>query len=260
MTPHPDPTTGRARDALPNLTPHRHDTLSPPPAGVRKRRLLQAEQSRLFPARRDISQNLADMVLTATYCRDMYRSAVHDPNRVALVLGCMLLAELVEAEQLRITPDGLVNPRGQAPGRDTAADAVLLDMRQEPIRHPARKWIDYLALQRRSTSLVWQRLVESGDAAAEKVRWPRRGPTFTLTGVQSTDWARRFLITASTEYSTVPFAAATLWHALDALALGEEIGLPATPADRLAATSLPADMTTLFDALDQTLTELSTRL
>ncbi|MGY6655488.1 GPP34 family phosphoprotein [Amycolatopsis sp. TRM77291] len=200
------------------------------------------------------------MVLTATYCRDMFRSAVHDPGRIARVLSCMLLAELVEAEQLRITPDGLVYPRGHTPGRDTAVNEILLDMRREPVPHPADKWLDYLALQGRATALVWQRLVAAGDAHTEKARWPRRAPTVTLTGMQPTDWARRFLITASTMDSTLPLAAALLWRALEALVLEEEIGLPTTAIDRLAATLLPTDMTALFAALDRSLTRLSTQL
>ena len=57
------------------------------------------------------SQNIADLVLTATYARDMFRSSVHDPGRLALVLGCALLAELVAADRIRIAGTARPPPR-----------------------------------------------------------------------------------------------------------------------------------------------------
>jgi hypothetical protein len=86
------------------------------------------------------SRNIADLVLTATYSRDMFRSAVHDPGRLALVLGYALLAELVATDRIRIAGDGLVHHRGAVPGPDLAVEAILADLHREPIPspHPGR--------------------------------------------------------------------------------------------------------------------------
>ena len=136
-------------------------------------------------------------------------------------------------------------------------DAILEDMRREPVPHPAGKWLDYLALEHRATTLVWRRLVEAGAARPEPARWPRRTPGFALTGLQPTTWARHFLGSAAAMGPALPPAAVILWRALDALLPDRDLDLPAPAVERLAAAPLPATMTTLFAALDESLTRLS---
>ncbi len=205
------------------------------------------------------SRNLADLVLTATYSREMYRSAVHNQRVLDLVLGCMLLAELVEAGRAEVTADAVIHPAlaGHARGRDPATDGILHEMRQEQRSHPADEWVNYLALRHRATTLVWQRLVSAGAAEAERSRYRRRS-TFVLTGAHPTDWARQFLLAVSGA-ALLPASAVILWHALEELLLTDDIRLPAPLAHRLDTATVPHDANRLLSALDRALTRLTTQ-
>ncbi|MGC7100658.1 GPP34 family phosphoprotein [Amycolatopsis lurida] len=202
---------------------------------------------------------MGDLLLTATYYRDMYRSSVRNVDRLARVAGCMLLAELCQAQQARIRPGGLVVPLGEAPARDPAAAAVVRDLRDEPIAQPADKWLEYLALNGHATTLIWQRLIERGVAVERRSRWRSRGPAFTLTSVLATNWTRHYLTTVAEAHNPLPAEAVILWRALGELQLdGHALQLPAATSDRLIAAVLPTGLVPLFNALTRSLTHLST--
>ncbi len=131
-------------------------------------------------------------------------------------------------------------------------------MRQEPEPHPADRWLDYLALQHRATTLVWQRLAGVGTTHAER-SWYLRRPAFVLAGAHPTDWAREFLLSTS-QGSPPPASAVILWRALKGLLLTGDIRLPAPVAHRLDTAALPPDAIELLSALDQALTRLATHL
>ncbi|OXM59636.1 GPP34 family phosphoprotein [Amycolatopsis vastitatis] len=207
------------------------------------------------------SDKLADLVLTAMFCRDMHRPLVHDEDRVAYIVGCMLLAELHQQQQIDIGRDGRIYPARRATNCDGALAAVLSDLQAERYAQPAGKWLDFLARDHRATERAWQRLVIAGVAEPEQKQWLRRRPRRALTAFLATAWARQHFEEHVTEDAEVPDAAVVLWRGLRELRIDDR-ALEMKPAlrPRLEAAPFPPDLTPLFDALSHALARLATPL
>jgi len=204
---------------------------------------------------------VADLVLTALYSRDMYRSAVHDDDRIAWVVACMLLVELHFDRKIGIGADGSIHP-----ARGASHDHHVLEtlLKSEPNAHDARHaavWLGYLAQHHRAITMVWQRLVNAGVAAPEEKKWRWSRPRRSLTNPLACAWAREYLrehVTAA----EVPEPAIALWHGLQALSLdADDLEMEHLDiARRLRSVRLPPALTALFDALDKGLARLATPL
>lgn len=210
------------------------------------------------------SDRLADLVLTATFCRDMHRSAVRNPERVAWVVGCMLLAELSQLGQVRVGHDGRLHPVRGVANDDPVLMAVLAKMQAEPFDRAIVKWLEYLAQDDRSTLLVWQRLVQAGAAASARKQRLRRHPRLELTELRATRWAHLYFqeqvidLRKDSGDTEVPPGAVLVWRGLRELHL--DVGILDLDPDialQLEHAPFPAEQAPLFDALSNSLARLA---
>ncbi|WP_414942704.1 GPP34 family phosphoprotein [Amycolatopsis sp. cmx-11-51] len=210
------------------------------------------------------SDRLADMALAANYCRGQYRPAMQNQERVAHVLGFLLLAELVLDRDIVVDHAGRVCPVGRDRDRDgdTVEAPLWHDIRGEPKPLGVGQWLAYLALDFRSTTLVWRRLVAGGFAAEERASLFRRRHRFELTNAGAPIWARCYLLREVTPHAEVPAPASVLWRGLDALhlATATDLDLPDETRNRLRAEPVPAGVEPLLASLTHSLESSATRL
>ncbi|MDS0140565.1 GPP34 family phosphoprotein [Amycolatopsis sp. CM201R] len=192
----------------------------------------------------------------------MHRPLVHDDERVACVVGCMLLVELYQAGQLQIGRDGKIYPTRGASNEDQTLNAVLADLQAQRYSELAATWLNYLVRRDEcATTLVWQRLVRGGDALAEKSGWRRRRSRYVLTELRATIWARRYIEEHVTDnIEEIPETAVVLWRGLKELRLDAALEIAPDIERRLDRTPLPADLAPLFAALTHVLARLATPL
>ena len=109
---------------------------------------------------------------------------------------------------------------------------------------------------------MWRRLIDRKVAVERPYRWPRRGSSFELTNPLPTEWAGHFLRALISDRTEIPAAAATLWHALRALRLDDSyLELPPPIRQHLVEhAAIPADLASLFQALERCLVHRSTQL
>jgi hypothetical protein len=206
----------------------------------------------------------ADLVLSATFCEGMHHQAVGNHERVAWVVGCMLLTELSQCGQVGVGEDGRLHPVRDVINDDPALMAVLEKMQAEQFDHAIVKWLEYLAQDDRSTMLVWQRLVHAGAAAPARKRRMRRHPQLQLTDPRAGWWARQYLQQQVTDPSghfravEIPPGAVLVWRGLQELPLDAGIlDLDPDIALQLEHAPFPAEQAPLFDALNHCLARLA---
>ncbi len=194
----------------------------------------------------------------------MHRSAVRNPERVAWVVGCMLLAELSQLRQVHVGQDGRLHPERGVSNDDPALMAVLQKMQAERFDHATAKWLEFLAQHDRSTMLVWQRLVQAGAAAPARKTRLRRHAQLELTELRATRWARQYLLEQvidlpkNPDDTQVPPGAVLVWRGLEELPLDAAIlDLDPDVALRLKHAPFPAEQAPLFDALNHSLARLA---
>ncbi|VVJ22656.1 Uncharacterised protein [Amycolatopsis camponoti] len=207
------------------------------------------------------SDRLASVLLTAPWCRDSNRPLVHDDDRIACVVGCMLLLELYFDGNIGVDAGGRIRPVGTTSDDDPALKDLLTAIRGALPPRPALSWLHYLTQQHRAITMVWQRLVDAGVAApAEKRRWRSR-PRRVMTELLATAWAPHYLSRNVTVDDAIPQPAIALWHGLKALRLdARALEMDLAIGQRLDATPLPAELQPLFSALNTTLARLATPL
>jgi hypothetical protein len=186
--------------------------------------------------------------MTALFSRDSFRPAVHDDDRIAYVIACMMLVDWYFDRRIDIGKDGTIRARGRFGADDLINDIDFINFARCP--RPAAAWLGYLAEHHRSITVVWQRLVDTGVAAPEEKGRLRRRPRRALRQVLASAWAREYLghhVTATG--ASMP--AVALWHGVRALGLDAR-ALELEEPDvlrQLDATPLSSDLQTLFDAL-----------
>ncbi|MEV5721748.1 GPP34 family phosphoprotein [Amycolatopsis mediterranei] len=244
----------------PRATPLSHHT----PLASPQRKTADAAIGKYIVPRYHGSDLPADVVLSATFCEGMHHQAVGNHERVAWVVGCMLLTELSQCGQVGVGEDGRLHPVRGVINNDPALMAVLAKMQAERFDHAIVKWLEYLAREDRSTMLVWQRLVQAGAAAPARKRRMRRHPLLQLTDPRAAWWARQYLQQRATDASghlgavEIPPGAVLVWRGLRELPLDAgNLDLDPDIALQLEHAPFPAEQAPLFDALNHCLARLA---
>ncbi|MEQ0560728.1 GPP34 family phosphoprotein [Amycolatopsis sp. NEAU-NG30] len=251
----PQPRVQETRSEVPPAA-----VLPPQPRVTERRAAIDGQDTRVRQPEgySGFDRPIADLTLLGIYCDSMYQALVRDGDRIAHVVGAILLAELYLHGQIRIDAGGKIHPQRRAHNDDVSVNEVLADLQAQPHARPAGPWIRYFAHDHRATRLVWRRLVEADVAQEEKSRLRWKKPRHVLTSYLPVGWTRKYLEHQVTDQAAVPPAAAILWRGLQALCLDSRtLDLDPRIASRLEATPLPAELDPLFAALDDLLIHLA---
>jgi hypothetical protein len=191
---------------------------------------------------------LADLLVTALFSQDAFRPAVHDEDRIAYGVACMMLVDWYFDRRIDISEDGTIRARGCFSADDLNNDIDFTNFARHP--HQAAAWLGYLAQHHRSITAVWQRLVDTNVAEPEEKTRLRRRPHRALRQVLASAWAREYL-RHNVTVTGASMPAVALWHGVRALGLDAralEIEGPDV-LRQLDATPLSSDLQPLFNAL-----------
>lgn len=207
-----------------------------------------------------VSDRLADLVLTASFDGFAHRSTVHNRRRLAVALGCAMLAELVLDDHITIDETGDIHSHGDTGGDDRCTRVLLHHLSKETRPTPVGTWLRFLSLDSvNAPALVWRRLVDAGHAREIHAGVLRRRLTFEFSSPGPPEWSRIYLLGAVTDRQKLIEPRATvLWRVLTQLQLTTSLDLPERTRARLDATLPPPQFDTLTTALEQSLQHLTT--